>query len=189
VKRLCLLCVALAGLLTAGITTAASARPAAAGAKKPVKVKKAPKPKPVVTKATCKLALATQPPADDTSITPGTTGVQYGTANCGKVRGVVSDTYTMDAAGDIIAPYTLWSKTGTLVGKMTLNPTEQVGPPSTTPFTAQTYAGTATVTTGTGAWNKSTGKATVKCSTLDSVHYSCTESLKVTTPPVFLASK
>jgi hypothetical protein len=182
VKRLCLLGMAMAGLLTAGFTTAATAR-TTAGHKKPAKTKPA-KPKPVTTKVSCKLALVTQPPSDDVTITPGTTGLQFGTANCGKIRGVVSDTYTMDDGGDIIAPYTMWAKTGTLAGKMTLSPTEQVGPPSTTPFAAQTYAGSATVTKGSGAWTKATGKATVKCSTLDSVHYACTESLKVTVPGV-----
>jgi hypothetical protein len=180
-KRLFVLCVALAGLLTAGITTAATAK-TTSGHKKPAKTKPTSKPKPVVTKASCKMALITQPPADDVTITPGTTGQQYGTANCGKVRAVVSDTFKMDDGGDILAPYTLWSKTGTLSGKMSLKPTEQVGTPSSSPFTAQTYAGTATVTTGTGTWAKSTGKATVKCSTQDSVHYACTAALKVTTP-------
>jgi hypothetical protein len=191
VKRLCLLGMALAGLLTAGITTAATARTPSSGPKKPAKVKPAHKPKPVTTKVRCKLALVTQPPSDDTSITPGTSGTQYGTAGCGRplLEGVVSADYTQDAAGDVIAPYSLWTRTGTLSGRWKLVPTEQVGPPSSTPFTAQTYAGTATVTGGSGAWSHATGKATLKCATLDSVHFACTESLKVTTPPVLTRTR
>jgi hypothetical protein len=173
---------AMAGLLTAGFTTAATAK-TTAGHKKPAKPKPA-KSKPVTTKASCQLALVTQPPSDDVTITPGTTGSQFGTANCGKIRGVVSDTYKMDDGGDIIAPYTMWARTGTLSGKMTLTPTEQVGSPSSLPFTAQTYAGSATVTKGSGTWNRAVGRATVKCSTLDSVHFACTASLKVTIPGV-----
>lgn len=183
-KRLCLVGMAMAGLLTASIPAVATAKPAASGHKKPAKTKTTTKVTPVTSKVSCKLAFVTQPPANDVTVTPGQTGSQYGKANCGGPlgRGIVSDTFRQDDAGDIIAPYTFWLKDGTLSGKWMLTPTEQVGPPSTTPFTAQTYAGTAKISRGSGGWAKSTGRATLKCSTLDGAHYSCTESLKVTTP-------
>jgi hypothetical protein len=184
VKRLCLVGMAMAGLLTASIPAVATAKPAASGHKKPAKSKPVTKLKPVTTKVSCKLAFTTQPPADDVTVTPGQTGTQYGTAKCGGPlgRGIVSDTFSQDDAGDFIAPYTFWFKGGTLSGKWTLTPTEQVGPPSSSPFTAQTFAGTAKISGGSGGWAKSTGKATLKCATTDGAHYSCTESLKVTTP-------
>ena len=171
-KRLCLLGMAMAGLLFAGISTAATAKPA-------------PKPKPVTTKLSCKLTLVTQPPADDTTILPGGDGSQYGTASCpGTGRGVQSDTYTTDDAGDVSGPYTQWFKGGTLAGKYDLIPTGG-GQPSAgnNSFGAQNYAGALIVTGGSGAWKGATGKAKLTCATADGVHLKCTESLKVTTPP------
>ena len=52
----------------------------------------------------------------------------------------------------MVAPFTLWFKTGTLSGKFKLTPSAQGSPPSSTPFSAETYAGTAKVTGGSGAW-------------------------------------
>jgi hypothetical protein len=174
---------AMAGLLTASIPAVAAARTSASGHKKPAKSKPAPKPKPVTTRVTCKLKLATQIPADDVTVTPGQTGVQYGVAGCGKLRGVESDTFALDDAGDMVAPFTLWFKGGTLSGKFTLTPTGQ-GIPTSTGFSAESYVGTAKITGGSGAWDKVKGKGTMKCSTPDGANFSCTESLKVTTPPV-----
>jgi hypothetical protein len=180
VKRLCLVGMAMAGLLTASIPAVATAKMSAPGHKKPAKHQSAPKP--VTTRVLCKLKIATQIPADDVTVTPGQTGVQYGTAGCGKLRGVESDTFTLDDAGDMVAPFTLWFAGGTLAGKFTLTPSAQ-GAPTSTGFSAESYVGTAKITGGSGAWAKSTGKATLKCSTPDGAHFSCTESLKVTTPP------
>jgi hypothetical protein len=177
---------AMAGLLTASIPAVATAKTSAPGHRKPAKHKSAPKPKPVTTRVVCKLKIATQIPADDVTVTPGQTGVQYGTAGCGKLRGVESDTFTLDDAGAMIAPFTLWFGGGTLAGKVTLTPSAQ-GAPTSTGFSAESYVGTAKITGGSGAWAKSTGTATLKCSTPDGAHFSCTESLKVTTPPAKVA--
>ena len=184
-KRLCLLGMAMAGLLTAGISTAATAKPLATGSKKPAKTK--PAPKPVTTKVSCKLGLVLQPTALVTTIVPGTTsGSQFGTAKCpGPVGGgLQSDKFTTDDAGDVTAPYTQWFKGGTLAGQYTLIPTGG-GQPSAgnNSFGAQTYSGTLTVTGGSGAWKGATGKAKLTCATPDAVHLACTESLTVTVPP------
>lgn len=183
-KRLCLVGMAVAGLLTAGISTAATATTPASGSKKPVKTKpvKTKPAKPVTTKVSCKLALVVQPPADDVTITPGDTGTQFGTAGCGKplFRGVETATFSTDDSGDLVAPYTLWFKAGTVRGQWTLTPVGATQPTSS--FTAQSYTGTATITGGSGAWQKATGKATIKVTTLDGVHYTGTESLTFTTP-------
>ena len=181
-KRLCLLGMAMAGLLSAGITTAATAK-TSTGGKKPAKLS----PKPVTTKVSCKLTLVTQPPANDISIVPGTTGSQFGTARCaGPVGpGVENDTYSTADSGNVTAPYTLWVKGGTLTGTYKLIPTGG-GQPSAgnNTFGAQSYAGTLAVTGGSGAWKGATGKAKLICATADGVHLKCTESLTVTTPPV-----
>ena len=123
VKRLCLLGMAMAGLLTAGISTAATAKPLTRGSK-PAKAK--PAPKPVTTKVSCQLTLVLQPTAKVTTIVPGTgSGSQSGTAKCpGPVGGgVQTDKFTTDDAGDMTAPYTQWFKGGTLAGQYTLIPT------------------------------------------------------------------
>ena len=115
----------MAGLLTAGISTAATAKTTTSGTK-PAKVKPAPKPKPVTTKVSCQLTLVLQPTAKVTTIVPGTgSGSQSGTAKCpGPVGGgVQTDTFTTDDAGDVTAPYTQWFKGGTLAGQYTLIPT------------------------------------------------------------------
>ena len=178
-KRLCLVGMAVAGLLTAGISTAATAQMPASGSKQPAKTKPA---KPVTTKVSCKLALVVQPPADDVTITPGATGTQVGTAGCGRplFRGVETARFSTDDSGDLVAPFTLWFKGGTVTGQWTLTPVGATQPTSS--FTQQDYTGTATVTGGSGAWRKATGKATIKVSTPDGVHYNGTESLTVTTP-------
>ena len=185
-KRLCLLGMAMAGLLTAGISTAAIAKTPTSG-KKPAKTKPAPKPKPVTTKVSCQLTLVLQPAPTDVSIVPGTTGSQSGTARCpGPVGGgVQTDKFSTDDSGDVTAPYTQWFKGGTLAGQYTLIPTGG-GQPSAgnNTFGAQSYSGTLTVARGTGVWKGATGKAKLICATADGVHLKCTESLTVTTPPV-----
>jgi hypothetical protein len=185
VKRLCLLSMAMAGLLSAGFSTAATAKTPTTGSK-PAKVKPVPKPKPVTTKLSCKLTLVLQPLANDTSIVPGATGSQAGTVKCpGSVGGgAQTDKFTTDDSGDVTAPYTQWFKGGTLAGQYTLVPTGG-GQPSAgnNSFGAQSYSGTLTVTGGSGAWKGATGKAKLSCATTDGVHLVCTESLTVTTPP------
>ena len=182
-KRLCLLGMAMAGLLSAGFTTAATA--ASTKGAKPAKAK--PAPKPVTTKVSCQLTLVLQPTAQVTTIVPGTgSGAQSGTAKCaGPVGGgVQTDKFTTDDAGDVTAPYTQWYKGGTLAGQYTLIPTAG-GQPSAgnNSFGAQSYTGSLTVTGGSGGWKGATGKAKLTCSTGDGVHLKCTEALTLTTPP------
>jgi hypothetical protein len=185
VKRLCLLGMAMAGLLTAGISTAATAKTPTTGSK-PAKVKPVPKPKPVTTKVSCQLTLVLQPAANDVSIVPGTSGSQSGTAKCPAPvgRGVQTDKYSTDDSGDITAPYTQWFKGGTLAGQYKLIPTGG-GQPSAgnNTFGAQSYAGTLTVTGGSGGWKGAAGQAKLACATADGVHLICTEALAVTTTP------
>jgi hypothetical protein len=176
VKRLCLLGMAMAGLLTVGFSTAATAKPAP----------KPKPPKPVTTKVSCQLTLVLQPAAKVTTIVPGTgSGSQYGTAKCpGPLGGgVQTDKFNTADSGDVTAPYRQLFKGGTLAGQYTLIPTGG-GQPSAgnNSFGAQSYSGSLTVTGGSGAWKGATGSAKLTCSTTDGVHLSCTESLKVTTP-------
>jgi hypothetical protein len=175
----------MAGLLTAGFSTAAATAKTTTSAKKPAKV--TPAPKPVTTKLSCKLTLVLQPTAKVTTIVPGTgSGSQAGTAKCpGPVgSGVQTDKFTTDDAGDVSAPYTQWFKNGTLKGQYTLIPSSG-GQPSAgnNAFGAQSYTGSLTVTGGTGGWKGATGTAKLTCATPDGVHLDCTEALTVTTPP------
>jgi hypothetical protein len=185
VKRLCLLGMAMAGLLSAGISTTATAKTPTAG-KRAAKVKPAPKPKPVTTKVSCKLTLVLQPAANNVSIVPDTSGSQSGSAKCpGPLGGgVQTDTFSTDDGGDVTGPYTQWFKGGTLAGQYKLIPTGG-GQPSAgnNSFGAQSYSGSLIVASGTGAWRGATGKAKLTCATADGVHLVCTESLTVTTPP------
>lgn len=174
---------AIAGLLTAGISTAATAKQPTG--KEPAKSKPAPKPKPKpvpLSVTGCKFTFVTQPPADGTTIIPAPdTGSQFGKFQCAKPigKGAVSDTFTTDDAGDVTATYKLWTSRGTLTGKLTLTATGG-GQPSTGGFGAQTFDGGFTVTGGTllkvlGVKAPTKPVSLSSCTTSDSVHYACSQ--------------
>ena len=134
-----------------------------------------------VTKVTCKLELIVQAQPGQTSVTPAAeNGTRYGTARCGKVlgQGLEQDSFASLTSGDLKGQYKQYFGTGSAHGAFTLTPGDS--PPSTsTTFSTQSYTGTYTITGGTGAYGKALGKGTVSCMTQDSVHFSCTERIKL----------
>jgi hypothetical protein len=174
-KRIVLMGAAFAGLFTAGIAaTASAATPATRVTKYATKT--------VHATATCKLALTTVAPPGSSAVEAGSpAGTNYGTSSCaGGKPGTARQVYTEDSAGDLTGKVQQWFATGTLYGTYTLTPSSSSGPPTTTTFGAASYSGTVTLTGAGGALKRTTGSGKMTCSTTDSVHYSCTESLKLT---------
>ena len=158
-KRICLMGAALAGLFTAGITTAASAAPAKfkTVTKTVIETQTKLQAKTVRSHVSCKPDLLVQVPAGSTTIIQGSeTGSMFGSAGCGTpvFRGVSRLSYTQDTGGDLTGPFQQWFNTGTLFGTFTLTPAPTTGPPTTTSFTQQSYAGTIKFTGGTEALRK-----------------------------------
>ena len=166
--------VIMAGLLTSGVAVEAKTPN---GATKKAKAK--------TVKETCKINLTAQIPPGDTTVTPGAPdGAQFGSVGCGRLfgQGVQGDPYSSTPSGDVVGTYRQYFATGSIHGAYDLTITQQ-SPPTTTTFTAASYGGTVTVTGGTGTYSGIKGAGTLACSTSDSVHTSCSESLKLKVPP------
>jgi hypothetical protein len=136
------------------------------------------------TKVTCTLTLTAAVPAGDTVVTPGDPqGTQFGFVGCGKGfgQGVQTDPFAQLPSGGVAGSYKQYFGTGSLHGAYDLSVTSQSAPTTTT-FTAIGYAGTVTVTGGTGAYAGVKGKGTLGCSSPDAIHTSCTEHLKLKMP-------
>jgi hypothetical protein len=157
--------------------------PAVAGAKS---THKAYHSKAVKITATCnKLLLSDVVPAAETGITPPlASGTQFGTVGCGGKlgSGLAAASFTVQDTGDITGSIALYFGTGGIKGTYDLS--QAANQPLPTPYTFGNadYTGTVKVTGGFGAYAKAKGTATFSCDTLDSVHYSCSERLKLTLP-------
>ena len=187
-KRILLTGAAVAGLFTAGITTAASAAPAKFKTKNVTRfvtvtqTKLKTETKTVSSNATCKLALTTMAPPGTVTVTQGgQTGQQYGSAHCPHPlsSGAARASFALDDAGDLSGKIQHWFKTGTVFGTYTMSPTAPTGPPTTTSFASSAFTGTVKITGGGGALAGTTGTGTMSCTSDDSVHYSCTEKVKL----------
>ncbi len=139
--------------------------------------------KPVVLK--CKINLGTVPPAGSATVDqPPSQGSQYGSIRCPTATfgpGVEADSFTVPLSGDTVGKYTQYFADGSIHGTFDLTPQEGQ-PISTTTFTSSSWVGTLTVSGGTGVYSgiKSKKNAGVmKCLTVDSVHLTCTEKVKV----------
>jgi hypothetical protein len=183
VKRICLAGAAIAGLLTIGVSTAPASTTHAA-VRATAGKKKTTKPATVTTKVTCSLSLSDQVPSGSVTVTQGAVqGSQYGKANCGTAlgSGLQVDSFASDSGGTVSGTYQQYFKAGTVYGAYTLA-TNDTGPPTTTSFTSASFTGTITIKNGTGIDKKAVGTGTLTCLTTDSIHYACTEKLKLTLP-------
>lgn len=184
-KRICLMGAAMAGLFTVGITTASSAVAKPAQTKTQLVTVTETKLKPKTTHSTvsCKPKIRVQVPAGSTEIIQGSeTGDIVGSSACGKAlgSGMTRFSYSQDASGDLSGPFQQWFNAGSVFGQVSLSPAEASGPPTTTTFAQQSYAGTITLKGATGYLRGTTGKGTLKCTTQDAIHFTCTETLKLT---------
>ena len=175
-KRKWLVVAAMAvGLLMIGATSALGAKPATKTTPKPVKVK-----------VTCKSSVGDVPAAGDDSVVPPVDqGWQYGAVRCGKVfgGGIAANSFKLMDSGDLQGSWTQYFGFGTIHGKFSLTPADTGPPSSPTTFATVSYAGTATVDGGTGAYKKAKGNGTMKCSSTDGVHFTCSDTVKVVLPP------
>jgi hypothetical protein len=177
---------AVAGLFTAGVPAVASAatsKPAPKPTYKTViKTETKIETKTVHSTVSCKPSLTVQIPAGESALTQGApTGTMLGSSSCGKplFQGLTRTSYTLDNSGDLTGPLTQFFKNGTITGTFDLSPSQASGPPTTTSFTEANFAGTVKITGGSEALKGVTGTGTIKCTTADEVHYSCSDTVKL----------
>jgi hypothetical protein len=169
-RRICLAGTALAVVPFAVGISAATAAP------------KTTAPKAVVLK--CHISLGTVPPAGSAAVDqPPSQGAQYGTVHCGGASfgfGVEKSTFKVPDSGDTVGSYAQYFGSGSIRGKFDLSPSEGNGLISSNNFESESWTGTVTVTGGTGSLAKAAGKkGTLKCTSGDTVHLTCTEKLKL----------
>ncbi|MFZ0091488.1 MAG: hypothetical protein WAL63_18415 [Solirubrobacteraceae bacterium] len=137
--------------------------------------------KPTTVKVSCSTADSIAIPAGETGVLPpADQGAEYGTASCGGALGggVSKVSFTIPASGDTIAKDTLYFNTGTLYGTYDLTPQQQ----SSLNFLETDWTGTMKVLGGRGAHRGVTGTGTMACQTLDGIHITCTDKLKLKLP-------
>ncbi|HEY2006127.1 MAG TPA: hypothetical protein VGG87_06730 [Solirubrobacteraceae bacterium] len=133
----------------------------------------------------CHMYLSAVPGANSAQVDqPPSGGRQYGPAQCagkGLGSGVEADKFTVPISGDLVGTYYQYFSAGTIKGKFDLVPQESP-PLSSTSFATESFKGTVSVTGGTGSLKgtKSTKAGVMKCTSPDTVHLTCTETVKVT---------
>lgn len=133
----------------------------------------------------CHITLSTVPPPGSASVSqPPSGGLMYGQVHCPSKSfggGVEAVSFKVPDSGDTIASYAQYFGSGSVHGKFNLAPEEGNGNLSSTSFASSSWVGTVTLTGGTGTLTKANGrKGTLKCTSGDSVHLTCTEKLSLT---------
>jgi hypothetical protein len=139
-------------------------------------------PKPSGTRVTCDVAAVTAIPNGHTSVAPPVQqGRQYGHVGCGRPLGVgvEANAFKRMPSDDLQGPFRQYFAQGTIRGVFDLAPDAGL-PPSPTTFNSESYAGTLRVLGGTGAYRQARGQGTVKCLSVDGVHFRCTQKLALT---------
>jgi hypothetical protein len=165
-RRICLVGAALgASSLAFGVAPALAAK------------KRTTKPAIKAVSPTCTTNVGIMIPSSASDITPPVqSGNEYGTASCRGVlgRGIQSDTFNVLDSGDTVATYTLYFHGGTIHGKYDLTPQE-----GSFNFLTVDYLGTLTIRGGNGAFLGAEGTGTMTCDTIDGIHTTCTDKLKL----------
>ena len=112
----------------------------------------------------------------DNVLPPVSQGQEYGSAHCGGGLGggVETDSFKVPLSGDTIAKYTIYLNAGTVHGTYDLTPES-----GSLNFLASTWTGTLKVLGGTGAYKGAAGTGTLACKSLDGIHTTCTDKLKL----------
>jgi hypothetical protein len=145
---------------------------------------KAKTPTTVTVKASCKLTLTvTVPSGTSTVAPPEDSGTEYGPASCKKLgNGLYGQSFALQDSGDTTGKFKQYDGVGSIFGTFDLTPSDSSGPPTPYSFGNGNLLGTVKVKGGTGAYHKAKGKGTLACATDDSIHFVCTEKLKLTLP-------
>ena len=128
-------------------------------------------------KIVCSTKTSIMIPSGESSVSPpAQQGSEYGTASCAKPLGggIQRDSFSVPASGDTVAKYTLYFRTGTLSGTYDLTPTGE-----SQNFLETDWTGAMKVTGGTGAFKGAKGVGTMACKTMDGIHTTCTDKLRV----------
>ena len=130
---------------------------------------------------TCKTALNDQIDADGVPVViAADQGAQAGSVSCNKLLGggAMLDRFATDPSGDLSGTYHQYFSAGTVTGEFVLVAGEN-GTPTPETFTSARYAGTVTLTGGTGVFQGLTGTGRMTCVSRDSLHVRCVERLKL----------
>lgn len=133
----------------------------------------------------CKMYLTVAPGAGSAQVDqPPSSGRQYGPAKCGNAgfgSGIEADKFTVPISGDLVGTYYQYFNTGTVHGRFDLVPQESTSLTSSS-FTSESFKGTVNVAGGTGTLKgvKDRKPGVMKCTSPDTVHLTCTETVKVT---------
>ena len=177
-KRICLLGATGAAVLILGVASALAAAPHASKGGKKSKT-----PSTITAKVSCASSLALQVAPGAADVTPAASdGTQMGSVSCNTGKGAAWESFTTADSGDMTGKWQSWFNTGSVYGTFALTPSDNGPPSSTSTFASASYDGTFLIKNGTGAYAHITGAGTMKCSTHDSVHFSCTQSGKVMFP-------
>jgi hypothetical protein len=139
--------------------------------------------KPAATVVKCHTSLSTVPPPGSPAVEqPPAKGTLYGPVHCNQLgSGAEQANFKVPDSGDTVGKYWQYFGNGTIHGTFDLTPTEGSGALSSTSFSNETWVGEVTVTGGTGAFAKAAGKkGTMKCTSGDTVHLTCTEKIRLT---------
>ena len=133
----------------------------------------------------CQITLSTVPPPGSASVDqPPSGGLMYGQVHCPTKSfggGVEAVSFKVPDSGDTVGSYSQYFGEGSVHGKFDLTPEEGSGNLSSSSFASSSWAGTVTLTGGTGTLAKANGKkGTLKCQSGDTVHLRCTEKLPLT---------
>ncbi len=172
-RRICLIGIAMSAIpLALGITAATTAA-------KRKTTKKTTTTKTV--SVTCTTNVAIMIPAGQTGVTPPVgKGTEYGPASCGKLgHATQTDRFTVPDSGDTVGTFTWLFTTGSLHGTYDLTPQE-----GSLNFDQTDYLGSLTVVSGTGTMKGTKGTGTMTCTSLDGIHTSCMDKVKLTVPVV-----
>ena len=170
-RRICLVGTALTAVAVAvGISVSAAGAKTASKPSKTIVVK-------------CHISLGTVPPAGSPTVDqPPEKGTAYGPARCNLLgSGVMQANFKVPDSGDTVGKYWQYFNNGTVHGSFDLTPTEANGALSSSSFSNEAWEGKITVTGGTGAFSGvAAKKGTMKCTSGDTVHLTCTEKIKLT---------
>ena len=186
-KRICLLGATIAAVLIIGVASALAATSHASKGGKKSKT-----PSTVTTKVSCASSLTLQVPAGATDVSPASQdGTEMGTTNCAPIgKGVEVQSFTTEDSGDLTGKWQAWFGTGSVFGTFTLTPSDNNPPTTTTSFSQASYTGTLhRQERDRHASPRRPGPGRSTCSTQDSVHFSCKQKGKVTTPAPKTTSK